>query len=194
MTGILAVCDNRRSACPAPAGQAVGPSASGEEATTSYTPSRDHTMSHPPTQDHLELDIGIAEIDFQHRELHVLLERLRTSTDKHYDYATNVILAELTIQTRIHFAVEESLMRLLSYPAVDVHIAEHRYLTTQLVKFRQRAQDLDVSDGLSSFIQTWLLDHIEKHDRKFVAHFLQMGISPTAAPEVDWAAPNRPDR
>ena len=97
-------------------------------------------MSHPPTQDHLELDIGIAEIDFQHRELHVLLERLRTSTDKHYDYATNVILAELTIQTRIHFAVEESLMRLLSYPAVDAHIAEHRYLTTQLVKFRHRAQ------------------------------------------------------
>jgi hemerythrin len=154
--------------------------------------SRDHVryisleliMSHPPTTEHIEFDIGIAEIDLQHRELHTLLERLRTSTDKHYDYATNVILAELTIQTRIHFAVEESLMRLLSYPEVDTHIAEHRYLTAQLVRFRQRAQDLDVSDGLSGFIQTWLLDHIDTHDRKFVAHFLQMGINP-AAPKVD---------
>lgn len=141
-------------------------------------------MSPLPTAEHLELDIGIAEIDVQHRELHTLLERLRTSTDKHYDYATNVILAELTIQTRIHFAVEESLMRLLSYPGVDAHIAEHSYLTAQLVKFRQRAQDLDVSDGLSGFIQTWLVDHINSHDRKFVAHFLRMGINPTAAPEA----------
>jgi hemerythrin len=52
------------------------------------------------------------------------------------------------------------------------------------VRFRQRAQDLDVSDGLSGFIQTWLLDHIDTHDRKFVAHFLKMGINP-AAPKVD---------
>ena len=75
-------------------------------------------------------------------------------------------------------------MRLLSYPGVDAHIAEHRYLTAQLVKFRQRAQDLDVSDGLSGFIQTWLVDHINSHDRKFVAHFLRMGINPKAAPEA----------
>lgn len=142
-------------------------------------------MSPLPTAENLELDIGIAEIDVQHRELHTLLERLRTSTDKHYDYATNVILAELTIQTRIHFAVEESLMRLLSYTEVDAHIAEHRYLTAQLVRFRQRAQDLDVSGDLSGFIQTWLIDHINSHDRKFVAHFLRMGINPTAAPEAD---------
>ena len=142
-------------------------------------------MGQPLTTENIEFDIGIAEIDFQHRELHSLLERLRTSTDKHYDYATNVILAELTIQTRIHFSVEESLMRLLSYPDVEAHIAEHRYLTAQLVKFRQRAQDLDVSDGLSGFIQTWLLDHVNTHDRKFVGHFLRMGINPTAAPKGD---------
>lgn len=142
-------------------------------------------MSPLPTAENLDLDIGIAEIDVQHRELHTLLERLRTSTDKHYDYATNVILAELTIQTRIHFAVEESLMRLLSYPEVGAHIAEHRYLTAQLVKFRQRAQDLDVSEDLSGFIQTWLVDHINSHDRKFVTHFLRMGVDPAAAPPAD---------
>jgi hemerythrin len=129
-----------------------------------------------------DFEIGIAEIDHQHRELNVLLERLRTSTDKHFDYATNVILAELAIQTRIHFAVEESLMRLLGFTEIDSHLAEHRALTEQLEEFRQRAQNFDVSDGLSSFIQTWLIDHINNHDRKFVAHFLSKGIDPVVAP------------
>ena len=132
-----------------------------------------------------ELEIGIAEIDVQHRQLHELLERLKNSADKHYGYAASNILGELVIQTRIHFAVEESLMRLLSFPETEAHVAEHRQLTQQLEKFRQRAQDFDVSDRLSGFIQTWLIDHINNFDRKFVAHFLSKGIDPHAAPTPD---------
>ncbi len=52
----------------------------------------------------IALDIGIAEIDSQHRQLHTLLERLEQSADKRYGYAADAILAELVIQTRIHFA------------------------------------------------------------------------------------------
>ena len=132
-----------------------------------------------------ELDIGIAEIDMQHRQIRDLLERLKNSADKHYGFAASNILGELVIQTRIHFAVEESLMRLLSFPETDAHVAEHRQLTHQLEKFRLRAQDFDVSDRLSGFIQTWLVDHINNFDRQFVAHFLDKGIDPRAAPTPD---------
>jgi hemerythrin len=76
-------------------------------------------------------------------------------------------------------------MRLLSFPETEAHVAEHRHLTEQLEQFRQRAQDFDVSDGLSSFIQTWLIDHINNYDRKFVSHFLSKGIDPMVAPEAD---------
>ena len=138
-----------------------------------------------PNQGLGELEIGIAEIDLQHRHLKYLLDRLRSSADKQYGYAANAILDELAIETRIHFAVEESLMRLLSYPGIEAHLAEHRKLTEQLEKFRQRAQDFDVADGLSSFIQTWLIDHVDNFDRKFVAHFLAMGVNPLAVPRPD---------
>ena len=138
-----------------------------------------------PNQGPGELEIGIAEIDLQHRHLKYLLERLRSSTDKQYGYAANAILDELAIETRIHFAVEESLMRLLAFPGIDAHLAQHRMLTGQLEKFRQRAQDFDISEGLSSFIQTWLIDHVDKFDRKFVAHFLAMGVDPLAVPKPD---------
>jgi hemerythrin-like metal-binding protein len=72
------------------------------------------------------LEIGIAEIDSQHRQLQALLDRLRQSTDKRYGFAADAILAELLVQTRIHFAVEESLMRLLSFPDAEAHVEEHR--------------------------------------------------------------------
>lgn len=130
----------------------------------------------------IALDIGIAEIDAQHHQLHVLLERLKQSTDKRYGYAAAAILAELEIQTRIHFAVEESLMRLLSFPGTEAHVEEHRQLTEQLGKLRKRAQDFDVADGLSSFIQTWLVNHVNDFDREFVGHFLAKGVDPLVSP------------
>lgn len=128
------------------------------------------------------LDIGIAEIDAQHRQLHTLLERLKQSTDKRYGFAADAILAELAIQTRVHFAVEESLMRLLSFPDTDAHVEEHRSLTEQLEKLRKRAQDFEVANGLSNFIQTWLVNHVNDFDREFVGHFLAKGIDPLASP------------
>ncbi len=127
------------------------------------------------------LDIGIAEIDAQHRQLHALLERLKQSTDKRYGFAADAILAELVIQTRIHFAVEESLMRLLSFPDTEAHVEEHLRLTEQLEKLRKRAQDFEVADGLSNFIQTWLIDHVNSFDREFVGHFIAKGVDPLAS-------------
>lgn len=130
-------------------------------------------------------DIGIAEIDLQHRQINKLLQRLKLSTDKQYAYAASAILGELVMQTRIHFAVEESLMRLLSFPDTDAHVAEHRRLMEHFEKFRKRDQDFDVADELTEFIQTWLLGHIDNYDRKFVAHFIGKGVDPLAAPKPD---------
>lgn len=127
-------------------------------------------------------EIGIAELDAQHKRLHALLERLRDAVGKHYGYATNAILDELAIETRIHFAVEESLMRMLSFPEVEAHVAEHQALRDQLEKFRKRAQDFEVADDLAAFIQQWLNDHVDRFDREFVDHFLRAGVNPHAAP------------
>ncbi len=137
----------------------------------------------------IALDIGIAEIDLQHRQLQTLLERLKQSTDKRYGFAADAILAELAIQTRVHFAVEESLMRLLSFPDTEAHVAEHRLLTEQLEKLRKRAQDFDVADGLSNFIQTWLVNHVNDFDREFVGHFLAKGVDPHASPSTRKSPP-----
>lgn len=127
-------------------------------------------------------EIGIAELDAQHKRLHALLVRLRDAVGKHYGYATNAILDELTIEARIHFAVEESLMRMLAFPDVDSHVAEHAGLMQQLEKFRKRAQDFEVAGELAGFTLAWLNDHVDRYDREFVDHFLRAGVDPGAAP------------
>jgi hemerythrin len=142
------------------------------------------TVNTPPSKTlPANFEIGIAELDAQHKRLHALLERLRVAVGKNYGYAANAILDELAIETRIHFAVEESLMRMLSFPAVETHVTEHKELSQQLEKFRKRAQDFEVADELAAFIQEWLNDHVDRFDREFVDHFLRAGVNPTAASE-----------
>jgi len=141
-------------------------------------------MSQPPKVPlPVDFEIGIAEIDLQHRQLNNLLERLRDSAGKRYGFAANAILEELALETRVHFAVEESLMRLLAFPDTEAHVAEHRRLTEQLDGFRKRAQDFEVADDLTAFIQTWLIDHVDKFDREFVGHFISRGVDPHAQPK-----------
>jgi hemerythrin len=135
----------------------------------------------PATTLPVNFEIGIAELDAQHKRLHALLERLREAVGKHYGYATNAILDELAIETRIHFAVEESLMRMLSFPDVESHVTEHQSLQAQLERFRKRAQDFDVAEDLAEFTLQWLNDHVDRFDREFVDHFLRAGVDPKAA-------------
>ncbi|MEI8164491.1 MAG: hemerythrin domain-containing protein [Betaproteobacteria bacterium] len=128
-----------------------------------------------------KLDVGIAEFDGQNRDIHSLLERLRSATANQYGYATSTILGELNTQMRITFAVQESLMRLLAFPDTEAHVFEHRQFLDQLEVFRKRSQDFDVVDGVLGFIRGWLVDHIQNCDRKFAAHFLRRGMNPVTS-------------
>jgi len=130
-----------------------------------------------------KLDVGIAEIDGQFREIQSQLERLRHASIKQYSYATCAILGDLSIQMRITFAVQESLMRLLSFPDTEAHISEHRQFLDQLETFRKRSQNFDLADGVSGDMQGWLIDHVQNFDRKFVEHFLGRSVNP--APSND---------
>ena len=130
------------------------------------------------TRERSKLEVGIAEIDKQHREIQLLLERLKNTTLRQYGYATSVVLSELEIQTRITFAVQESLMRLLSFSDSEAHALEHRQFLDQLEVFRRRSQNFDVSDEISNFIQRWLIDHIQNFDRNWATYFLSSSVNP----------------
>jgi hemerythrin len=129
-------------------------------------------------------EIGIAEIDRQHRRLFDLLNQLRSWSGKGYEYAATIdTLNELADYTHTHFAVEESLMRMLRYPDIKAHIAEHDRLKKMLEEYRHSILKEGSRVELSDFIQSWLIDHISTVDRKYVDHFLAARIDPTSGPD-----------
>ena len=138
------------------------------------------------TQWSSEYSLGIDEIDGQHKVLINCIAALESSIDdpdeKQRWAAIHYAIVKLSDYTRIHFTVEESLMRMLSFPDVESHVAEHQALRDQLEKFRKRAQDFEVADDLAAFIQQWLNDHVDRFDREFVDYFLRAGIDPDADP------------
>ena len=128
-----------------------------------------------------QFEIGIAEIDAQHKELFALLAMLEENVGKRYTFqAARDALNQLTSYATIHFAIEESLMRIHGYPDLQAHMAEHERFRQQLTEFQRHILDADIVAKLHEFIDAWLIRHIDVSDRKYVPHLLSSKIDPTA--------------
>jgi hemerythrin len=128
-----------------------------------------------------ELSVGIEEIDAQHRILVDLLNEVHEAIQQRQGAeVTQDIIRRLDEYTRVHFAVEESLMRILHYPDYERHKEEHEKLIKQLHGLRDKldAGKVSISFELSQFLKTWLTKHIMEGDKRYTAHFLAQGIKP----------------
>ena len=118
------------------------------------------------------LELGIAEIDEQHRTLFRLLNELRAAADAPDAIERqSAILAELDVDTRRHFAAEERLMRDIGFPDIAAHIAEHQRLQRELDDCRAHVLDRKGAIDFSVFTQSWLIGHLMTMDRQY-ADFL----------------------
>lgn len=126
-----------------------------------------------------DLSVGIQEIDEQHKVLVGLLNELHTAISGHKGSAEcRVILDRLAEYTRVHFAVEESLMRVLGYPDYENHKHEHEVLIMQVVDLQKKLDEgkASISFELLHFLQVWLTKHIKISDKRYGPHFLTRGI------------------
>ena len=126
-----------------------------------------------------ELSVGIQEIDEQHKVLVNLLNQLHDAIhQRHGSEAARKILDELADYTRIHFAVEESLMRVLEYPDYEAHKQQHEDLIQQLVDLKEKLDTggHSISFELLHFLKVWLTKHILESDKEYSPHFLSKGV------------------
>ncbi len=114
---------------------------------------------------------GLEAIDQQHRHLVDLVNQLhgamRRRAGKTVLATTLEELAHYTVQ---HFETEEQLMEASGYADLDGHRNLHAKLVDQVLDFQKRfdSGDATVSMDLMTFLRDWLLDHIDKVDRKYV--------------------------
>ncbi len=131
-----------------------------------------------------ELSVGIQEIDEQHKILITLLNRLYEAIIMQTEEERiETILTELSQYTVIHFAVEESLMRIFDYPYYEEHKKNHQKLTDQVVELQKKFinDQVSISMEILHFLRHWLTEHIQRDDKKYAPYLVQKGLKPTWA-------------
>ncbi len=125
--------------------------------------------------------IGLQEVDEQHRALVGMLNELHDAVAHHHgSQKCREILDRLAEYTRVHFTVEESLMRLLNYPGFADHKQRHEELIHQVVELQQKLDTgkAAISFELLHFLKVWLVKHISESDRRFGDFALARGLAP----------------
>ena len=129
------------------------------------------------------LSVGIDEIDAQHQTLVDLINQLHRAIVLHRaaDEAQPII-DRLVEYTRVHFAVEESLMRLFHYSDYEKHREEHESLIEEVNRLRDKVfkEGKPINFELLHFLKRWLTEHIIAEDRKYSPYFLERGVQARA--------------
>ncbi len=115
------------------------------------------------------LDVGVDEIDEDHRRLVDLFNQLKQSVVKGDapDYQT-ALLEELINCTIWHFSHEERLMLKYGYDRIAEHETEHRALTDSALELQRKSFDAGklVTDDHIEYLEAWLTEHILGSDRR----------------------------
>jgi methyl-accepting chemotaxis protein len=126
-----------------------------------------------------QFSVGVAYIDTQHRSLVSLINRLYWADhDKKGKREIEAILEELLTYTDFHFKAEERLMTQAEYSDLDHHKILHKELVRQVLDFINsfKAGKQEISSDIMDFLKNWLLNHINKEDRKYGPAMKKAGI------------------
>ena len=136
------------------------------------------------------LSVGIEEIDVQHQVLVGLVNEMHEAIRLHHSSeVVRGILNKLAEYTRIHFAVEESLMRILDYPDYEAHKSQHEGLIQAVQDLQEKVDSGKASVGfeLMHFLKVWLTKHIIESDKEYSTFFLDSGAH-RKLKKKSWAA------
>ena len=116
-----------------------------------------------------EYEMGIADLDEQHRELIGLMEALHEAVMSSSDSAS-ALLPELENSIRQHFEFEEQLMREHQYPFAENHIALHNSYMNFFLKLRDEIETHAGDPWYLGFriklsLADWMLNHSNRDDR-----------------------------
>jgi hemerythrin len=118
--------------------------------------------------------VGLAELEAEHALQYRLLaeaEGLLGSGDR---TAAREVIAQLHSYSDAHFASEQVLMRLHSYPGYNAHELEHGELLQALESLLANLDAEDPSHVTAS-LRRWLTSHIHHSDQAFVEYMKSVG-------------------
>jgi hemerythrin len=124
-------------------------------------------------------EVNIKEVDDQHRQLFVILNRLHDAVVEGKEQGElYAILDELIEYTVYHFQTEEKLFVEHDFPGYAVHKAEHDKLTGTAVDLQAKLRDgsATLSFELLDFLHDWLMQHTLGLDQEMGPYLNERGI------------------
>ena len=126
-----------------------------------------------------DYSVEIQEIDEQHKYIVRYINELYGALSKkdHRDQVADII-HKLVEYTKVHFAVEEALMRIFHYEGYEHHKEIHDNIVQQVLTYQGMflAGEDEVGMELLMFLKGWLFDHINKADRQYIDTFHAAGV------------------
>jgi hemerythrin len=124
-----------------------------------------------------DYDTGVEEIDDQHR---ILVNTINEANEKLQSDSSLGVLESITKDllsyALYHFETEEELMQEHDYKSYSVeqyeaHMKQHRDFSAQVVAVREtiKAGNPMPKEELIAFLTNWLINHINKTDKKLAA-------------------------
>lgn len=114
-------------------------------------------------------DIGVPEIDYDHRQLVGLVNELYEAMKQGHGYEiVDEMIDRLLAYAQSHFATEEGFMRAARYPRLAVHQLEHERFCDEVTAMdaRRRAGKLPPSAEMMEFLCEWLRGHVTTSDKE----------------------------
>ena len=133
------------------------------------------------------LSVGIEEVDQQHKALVGMLNDLTAAIHEYHGSAeARKTLDRLAEYTRVHFATEEGVMRLIRYPGFEVHMNQHEHLISEVVSLQEKLDNkqASVTFELLHFLKVWLSKHITESDKRFGEFAVSRGLAAAASSGV----------
>lgn len=126
-----------------------------------------------------DYSVEIQEIDEQHKCIVGYINELYAALSKkeHFDLVADVI-QKLLEYTKVHFAVEEALMRIFHYEGYEHHKEIHDHIIQQVLMYQGKfmAGDNKVGMELLIFLKGWLFEHINRVDKQYIDTFHAAGV------------------
>ena len=113
--------------------------------------------------------VGVAAVDYEHRELIDLINRLHDAmTARGAPLTASGFFGDLIKAISAHFALEERFMREHEYDQLAQHKADHERLLDEI---NDIADDFDRDetiehDALAARLDAWFSRHFETHDAR----------------------------
>ena len=117
-----------------------------------------------------DYNIGIPQIDKQHRQLVKLINRLCEAENE--GGMISYVFDDLDLYVKEHFRAEEELLRAFEYEDFDAHKEEHRTFEGWLSAVRQSfnlggASSGLIAESMNAYLRNWLINHILESDMAY---------------------------